>query len=176
MSYSGVLNLHNLCMLGGSKISKQYNRARNYLFVDWLLCLFGAYIILFSSPEKLKVYPKVLKKGKCKILMITKVWNTASNYMSRLMTKTTKWSVRPVVHMKIDWVLSYPLSAQRRLWSDWADVLAVGGGPGWSESSLGAQSICWFFHEAARMAENKENRKWFLNSFLLSLWSHSRHN
>ena len=26
-----------------------------------------------------------------------------------------------VVHMKKFWVLSYPLSAQRRLWSDWAD-------------------------------------------------------
>ena len=26
------------------------------------------------------------------------------------------------VHMKKAWVLSYPLSAQRRLWSDWADA------------------------------------------------------
>ena len=28
------------------------------------------------------------------------------------------------VHMKKAWTLSYPLSAQRRLWSDWADVFA----------------------------------------------------
>ena len=28
------------------------------------------------------------------------------------------------VRMKKAWVLSYPLSAQRRLWSDWADVQA----------------------------------------------------
>ena len=28
------------------------------------------------------------------------------------------------VRMKNDWVLSYPLSAQRKLWSDWADVQA----------------------------------------------------
>ena len=28
------------------------------------------------------------------------------------------------VRMKKDWVLSYPLSAQRRLWSDWADAQA----------------------------------------------------
>ena len=35
------------------------------------------------------------------------------------------------VRMKKPWVLSYPLSAQRRLWSDWAD-----------ESSLGAHSFC----------------------------------
>ena len=36
-------------------------------------------------------------------------------------------------------VLSYPLSALRRLWSDWADA------PGWSESSLGAQSFLLVF-------------------------------
>ena len=28
------------------------------------------------------------------------------------------------VHIKKAWVLSYPLSAQRRLWSDWADAQA----------------------------------------------------
>ena len=38
------------------------------------------------------------------------------------------------VGMKKAWVLSYPLSAQWRLWSD-------GGCPGWSESSLGACAI-----------------------------------
>ena len=55
-----------------------------------------------------------------------------------------------------------PLSAQRRLWSDWADAQAddlstaktlirLGGYPGWSESSPGAQSFCWFCHEAAQL-------------------------
>ena len=51
--------------------------------------------------------------------------------MSRSMTKPTKWHVRihPVwsvfaVRMKKSWVLRYPLSAQRRLWSDWADAQA----------------------------------------------------
>ena len=53
--------------------------------------------------------------------------------------KTNKMSVRPAktqishppslirvfaVRMKKPWVLSYPLSAQRRLWSDWADAKA----------------------------------------------------
>ena len=33
------------------------------------------------------------------------------------------WSVF-AVRIKKAWVLSYPLSAQRRLWSDWADALA----------------------------------------------------
>ena len=59
-------------------------------------------------------------------------------YLRCLMTKPTKWNVRPAktqislgihavwsvfaVHMKEAWVLSYPLSAQQRLWSDWADL------------------------------------------------------
>ena len=44
------------------------------------------------------------------------------NEMSRLMLKATKWSVRPsktqISSMKKAWVLSDPMSAQRRLWSD----------------------------------------------------------
>ena len=71
-------------------------------------------------------------------------------HLSRVMTKPTKWYVRPAktqislgirpvirifaVRMKKDWVLSYPLSAQRRL-------IRLGGCPGWSESSLGAHAI-----------------------------------
>ena len=48
------------------------------------------------------------------------------------------------VSMKKAWVLSYPLSAQRKL-------IWVGGCTGWSEPSLGAQSLCWFCHVAAHM-------------------------
>ena len=48
------------------------------------------------------------------------------------------------VRMKKPWVLSYTLSSQRRLWSDWAD---------WSESSLGAHSFCWFCHVAAHISD-----------------------
>ena len=56
------------------------------------------------------------------------------------MTKPPKWHVCPAktdqpghppslirvfaIRMKKAWVLSYPLSAQRRLWSDWADPQA----------------------------------------------------
>ena len=51
-------------------------------------------------------------------------------HLNHLMTKPTKWHARPAktqirvsaVRMKKPWILSYPLSAQRRLWSDWADV------------------------------------------------------
>ena len=47
--------------------------------------------------------------------------------------------------MKKAWVLSYPLSAQRRLWSDWADAQA--------DLSLhwAHRSFCWFRHEAAHI-------------------------
>ena len=74
--------------------------------------------------------------------------------------KTNKMSMRPAktqislgtrpvwsvfaVRMKKPWVLSYPLSAQRRL-------ISLGGCPGWSESSLGAQSFYWFCHVAAHI-------------------------
>ena len=50
------------------------------------------------------------------------------------------------VRMKKPWVLNYPLSAQWRLWSDWADAQA-------DLSLLGAQSFCWFCHEAAHYCE-----------------------
>ena len=76
--------------------------------------------------------------------------------------KTNKVSVRPAktqislgicrlirvfaVCMKKPWVLSYPLSAQRRL-------IRLGGCPGWSESSLGAQPHCWFCHVAAHLCK-----------------------
>ena len=48
------------------------------------------------------------------------------------------------VRMKKAWVLGYPLSAQRRL-------IRLGGCPGWSESSLGAHSLCWFCHVTAHI-------------------------
>ena len=57
------------------------------------------------------------------------------------------------VHMKKHWVLSYPLSAQQRL----------GKCRGWSESSLGAHSFCWFCHEVAQM-------------YLKTNWTASRQN
>ena len=48
------------------------------------------------------------------------------------------------VRMKKPWVLSYPLSAQRRLWSDWADAQA--------DLSLrwAHMRFYWFCHEAAQ--------------------------
>ena len=48
------------------------------------------------------------------------------------------------VLMKKAWVLSYPLSTQQRLWSDWADAHA-------DLSSKGAHLFCWFCHEVIRI-------------------------
>ena len=48
--------------------------------------------------------------------------------MSHLVTKPTKWHVHPA-----------------------KTQISLGIRPGWSESSLGAQSLCWFCHEAAHI-------------------------
>ena len=53
------------------------------------------------------------------------------------------WSVF-AIRMKKHWILSYPLSALRRL-------IRLGRCPGWSESLLGAQSFCWFCHVVAQL-------------------------
>ena len=49
---------------------------------------------------------------------------------------------------------------QRRLWSDWADAQADLSlrWAGWSESSLGTQSLCWFCHVAAQIIHVSHNR------------------
>ena len=90
--------------------------------------------------------------------------SSASQYLSRLMTKPTKWHVRPgktqdqpghppslirvfAVHMKKAWVLSYHW-AHSEDWSDWADAQA--------DLSLrwAHRSFCWFCHETAHFIEN----------------------
>ena len=62
----------------------------------------------------------------------------SKNHLSHLMTKTNNAAVLPAktqislgirvfaVRMKKYWILSYPLNAQRRLWSDWAHSHFVG--------------------------------------------------
>ena len=67
------------------------------------------------------------------------------------------------VHVKKAWVLSYPLSPQRRLWSDWADAQA-------DLSLRGAHMpFCWFCHVAAHLLPVRFNPvencsyKWTVN-------------
>ena len=83
------------------------------------------------------------------------------SHLSRLMTKPTQWHVYPAntqislgirpiwsvfsVRMKKAWVLSYPPSAQRRLWSVWADAQA--------DLSLrwAHMPFSWFCHQVAHL-------------------------
>ena len=77
-------------------------------------------------------------------------WHDKTNKVAVRQAKTQiSLGIRPVwsvfaVRMNKHWVLSYPLSAQRRL-------IRLGGCPGWSESSLGEHSFCLFCHVAAHM-------------------------
>ena len=87
------------------------------------------------------------------------------SYLSGLMSKPTKWHVRPV---GIRPVWSEPsLSAWRKLGSSAIEhtvktLIRLGGCPGWSESSLGAQTFCWFCHEVAHLWSNNDyyGNKW----------------
>ena len=98
------------------------------LMIEKYVTIHGIYFNHMSTGLSFDVIDKVYEKS----LIITK--------MSHLMTKPTKWHVRPAntppslitvfaVPRKKAWVLSYLLSAQRRLisqgiQSDWADAQA----------------------------------------------------
>ena len=52
-------------------------------------------------------------------------------------------------------------------------LIRLGGCPGWSESSLGAQSLCWFCHVAAHMqclCEMSWEIKCLWKQIILSIW------
>ena len=81
--------------------------------------------------------------------------------MSHLVSKPTKCHVRPAktqisLGIRPVWLES-SLCAQRVakgpsfLHADSEDSDQTGRSPGWSESSLGALSFCWFCHEAAHI-------------------------
>ena len=85
------------------------------------------------------------------IMICAASWQNQQNDVCPAKTPTSLgicpvWSVFTVC-MKKAWVLGYPLSAQWRL-------IRLGGCPGWSESSLGAHSFCWFCHEVAHISNN----------------------
>ena len=105
-------------------------------------------ISICSHPFRSSILAKKLDKSICDLRNLWFIFFTDIHpCMSRLMTKPTKWHVRPsktdqpghlpslirafAVCMKKAWVLSYPFSAQRRLWSDWADVSSIVAPFGW---------------------------------------------
>ena len=110
--------------------------------------------------------------------------------MSRDMTKTTKWvcaqrrlrsawaspqsdqSLR-CTHEKI-WVLTYPLSAQQRLWSDWVDARRIWVFAGRTLILLALSchgSYYEFSEEWARAQETLQNDMWTKISLLISIYS-----
>ena len=82
----------------------------------------------------------VTSHDSCAKKMSTKTWHQTLSTCAASWLNATKWHVcpaktqisldiRPIwsvfaVRMKKAWVLSYPMSTQRRLWSDWADAQA----------------------------------------------------
>ena len=112
--------------------------------------------LLYSKIQTSENHQCPILKGVHEANLLLKI-----GYMSRDMTKPTKW-----------------VCAQQRLGSAWASaqsdqslrclheeslgpllaikrtaktLIRLGGCPGWSESSLGAHSFCWFCHVAPRM-------------------------
>ena len=59
------------------------------------------------------------------------------------------------VRMKKSWVLSYPLSTQRRLWSNWADTQADLS-PRWVH-----WTFCWCCHAVAQ-GDKPEKQTWWV--------------
>ena len=107
------------------------------------------YDILFPNKAELSLSTTVSFS-----LLTMAIDNIKPWQMSRRMTKPTKWrapnedSDQPghppslirvfTVHKKKASVLSYPLSAQQRLWSDWADAQAN------LSLRCAHRSFCWF--------------------------------
>ena len=128
---------------------------------------FSFIVHVFKSYVRLQsILDQTIKRSKVLINALLRTLHLALAFEPRH-DKTNNVSVRPAktnsdqpghppslisvfaVRMKKSWALSYPLSAQQRLWSDWADaertaktLIRLGGCPGWSESSLGAHSFC----------------------------------
>ena len=71
------------------------------------------------------------------------------------------------VRMKGHCVLSYPMSAQRRLWSDWTDAQADLG-LRWAH-----RSFCWFCHETCPGWSESYLSAWRVTGSLAIKWVHS---
>ena len=109
------------------------------------LLLHNLMICVYTFHQRKKEGKKERKKER------NKERNKQTKKMACAPRKTQKsLGIRPVwsvfaVRMKKAWVLTYPLSAYRRLWSDWVDAQA--------DLSLrwAQRSFCWFSHEAAHI-------------------------
>ena len=153
------------------------------LIENWIFSVYQVLFLLLNDPQIEKIdywcqksatlwvcpLPKKKKQKKMgqpvaqhrqtSFFYLTSLASKKKVHMSRLVTcAPSEDSEQPghppslirvfAVRIKKAWVLSYPLSSQRRL-------IRLGGCPGWSESSLGAQSFCWFCHEAAHIKDSR---------------------
>ena len=117
-----------------------------YLLVNWcpMICLWS------GLPWLTRKLFLVLKSASITLafLAISSFRHSHSIFdMSCLMTNPTKW-LRPV-KIQISQVI-------RQVWGPFfmrtaKTLIRLGGCTGWSESSLGAHSFCWFCHEAAHI-------------------------
>ena len=106
----------------------------------------------------------------CYRLVQSHIWN--HNKMSRDMTKPTK-CLCPQRRLRSAWASAQSDHSLRcpheECLGTWLPIertaktlIRLGGCPGWSESSLGTQSLCWFCHVAAQMSfkvlQNKKKK------------------
>ena len=119
-------------------------------------------ILLWTSSTKAYVF------ASCKMIVSVHccvVFESPAMHLSRLMSESIKWHMRPAktqISLGIRPVWSEAsLAAWRKLGSlatHWAhsedsdQTGRMGGCPGWSDSSLGAQTFCWFYHEVAHLS------------------------
>ena len=132
-------------MLGNSRFMTNWDIHQIFaisLLLRWLRCCFAVILtndsFIISGKAWYVIDPsEVIHRSNLKYkAQIPKALDIKLNfYLSRDMTKQTKWlcvqrrlksawACAQSVRVKKAWVLSYPLSAQRKLWSDWADAKA----------------------------------------------------
>ena len=107
-----------------------------------------------------KLYTDRLRSTKGKISEVFQ------KHLSHLMTKPTKWHMRPAKTdqpghppslISLRCALNGWLRTQAFFMRTAKNLIRLGGCPGWSESSLGAHSFYWFCHGAAHMTEIWQN-------------------
>ena len=105
----------------------------------------------------------------CSCLSVPKTFKPPPDKTNEMASAQSDQSLR--FCMKKAWVLSYPLSAQQSLWSDWADAQA--------DLSLrwAHMPFCWFCHEAAHrifaviyFRTLPNNSSSLINAHLIFLW------
>ena len=100
------------------------------------------------TPTPKTICPPPLRWGtELEIKITCNSFQSIQNSLSRLMTKPTKWDMRPAktqISLGICPVWSHLAHCED--WSDWVNAQS-------DQSSPGAQSFCWFCNEAAHIVD-----------------------